>query len=67
MLYQVTRNLQEFCRLMGCQRDPQDLGRHIFNKLSKLPTKNSETLSQKSKVEEIFSSSHDMVDDVSSY
>ena len=26
--YQVTRNPQEFHWLMGCQRDPQVLGRH---------------------------------------
>ena len=26
MWYQVTRNPQEFHRLMGCQRDPRDRG-----------------------------------------
>ena len=39
----------------------------FLNKLSKLQVENSETLYQKPKVEDTFSPSHDMAEDVSSY
>ena len=39
----------------------------FLNKLLKMSAENSEILSQKPKVEETFSPSYDMIEDVSSY